>query len=353
MDEREAAPAFRRDLQERQGHGLAPCRGVAAGGAGFVQAADDVPGPLIDRLPALVLFDPPLLVLPQEQRQRLRAGQHHKFRRNRPRQVPPQLQGILFSPAIGIAVPFALSEDLPEPAQIVCHTPQYGAFPHRVQHLPVDGAFLHIAGIVAPRGDHILCLPGLFRCGGHSLRHQHSHRFLVSGGVGVNFLADGLNLPPLSLCGVGGLHDCSLQRLVALLAFPHPLQQRGKLLFRLFFRGLQFFQRVDCALFTAEPGEQTVQLAGVLGDKLRGRFIGGQLPALADRLERGIILVFKNVVQDRRVKPPRRCGQRIGILPPGHQGIEGLVDVPGQGGEGGQLLRGRLFDLIQVRIAVP
>jgi len=59
------------------------------------------------------------------------------------------------------------------------------------------------------------------------------------------------------------------------------------------------------------------------------------------------------VVQDRRVKPPCRCGQRIGILPPGHQGIEGLIDVSGQGGEGGQLSRGRLFNLVQVRVIVP
>ena len=80
MNEREFAPAFCGNVQQRQRHGLAPCGGVAARGARFIKAADDVAHALVDRFTPAVLLEPPLLILLHKQRQRLRRNKHGKLR---------------------------------------------------------------------------------------------------------------------------------------------------------------------------------------------------------------------------------------------------------------------------------
>ena len=76
MDQREFTAAVLRDFQESQGHGLSPSGKVSFRGVGFIQTADDVPGALINRLPALVLLDLLALVFLEKQRQRGGRGQH-------------------------------------------------------------------------------------------------------------------------------------------------------------------------------------------------------------------------------------------------------------------------------------
>ena len=76
MNEREFAPAFCGNVQQRQRHGLAPCGGVAARGAGFIEAADHIAHTLVDRLAPAILLEPPLLILLYKQRQRLRRSKH-------------------------------------------------------------------------------------------------------------------------------------------------------------------------------------------------------------------------------------------------------------------------------------
>lgn len=68
MNERELAPVFCGNIQQRQRHSLAPRSSVSARGAGFIEAADDVAHTLVDRLTSAVLFEPPLLILLYKQR---------------------------------------------------------------------------------------------------------------------------------------------------------------------------------------------------------------------------------------------------------------------------------------------
>ena len=71
------------------------------------------------RFTSAILFDLLLLILPQEQRNRLRRGQHGKLRGQRTGQVITQLQRVGFTPPIGIAVFLGLRENLAKASQIL------------------------------------------------------------------------------------------------------------------------------------------------------------------------------------------------------------------------------------------
>ena len=78
---------------------------------------------------AAILLDLPPLVLPQEQRQRLRCGQHGKFRGQCAGNVIAQLQRILSAAAVGVSIPLSLREDLPEASEVFGNCPQGLACP--------------------------------------------------------------------------------------------------------------------------------------------------------------------------------------------------------------------------------
>ena len=119
MNEREFAPVFCGNIQQRQRYGLAPCGGVAVRGAGFIEAADDVTHALVNRFAPAVLLEPPLLILLHKQRNRLRRSKHGKLRTDGAGKIIAKLQRIRFSAAIGVAVALALREDLTKPAKVL------------------------------------------------------------------------------------------------------------------------------------------------------------------------------------------------------------------------------------------
>ena len=119
MNERELAPVFCCNIQQRQRHSLAPRGSVSARGTGFIKAADDVAHALVDRLAPAVLLEPPLLILLHEQRKRLRRGKHGKLRADGAGKIIAKLQRVGFSATIGVAVALALREDLTKPAKVL------------------------------------------------------------------------------------------------------------------------------------------------------------------------------------------------------------------------------------------
>ena len=119
MNERELAPIFCCNIQQRQRHSLTPCGGVTARGARFIKAADDVAHALVDRFTPAVLLEPPLLILLHKQRKRLRRGKHGKLRTDSTGKIIAQLQRVGFSATIGVAVALALREDLTKPAKVL------------------------------------------------------------------------------------------------------------------------------------------------------------------------------------------------------------------------------------------
>ena len=76
MNEREFAPIFCCNIQQRQRHSLTPRSSVSARGAGFIEAADDVTHALVNRFAPAVLLEPSLLILLHKQRKRLRQSKH-------------------------------------------------------------------------------------------------------------------------------------------------------------------------------------------------------------------------------------------------------------------------------------
>ncbi|CUQ60099.1 Uncharacterised protein [uncultured Flavonifractor sp.] len=352
MDKSKFAPAVRCGLQQRQCHGLAPCCGIAAGGAGLIQTADHVSGSLVDRLTPPVLFELPPLILPQEQRRGLRCCQHGKFRGDGTGEVPPQLQRILLTTAIGVAIVFSLREDIPESTKVLGDIPQFFALPHKGQKLRVDGVFLHTAGIIPPCGEDALHLFGFFRGGGHRLLDKGSYSLFVFRCGGIHQLAYGLYLTAFAFGAAGSSQDGLLQRSVLPFALSHPLQQGSKVVLRLLLCQFQLFQCLQCALFTAQSAQQTIQFPGGAGDKFRRRLVGGQLPPLTDVLEGGIVLAASDVVEDVGVECSSLCGQFRFLPAFWHQGIEGLVNIPGQCREGAQLFPGRLLNGVQSFITI-
>ena len=79
MNKSEFSSLALRDLQQRQGNSFSPRGQISRSGAGFIQAADDITCALIDRLAPAVLLNLPVLILPQEQRQRFRHSKHGKL----------------------------------------------------------------------------------------------------------------------------------------------------------------------------------------------------------------------------------------------------------------------------------
>ena len=119
MNEREFAPVFCGNIQQRQRHSLAPRGSVSARGARFIKAADDITHTLVDGFTPAVLLELPLLILLHKQRKRLRRGKHGKLRTDSTGKIIAQLQRVGFSAAIGVAVALALREDLTKPAEVL------------------------------------------------------------------------------------------------------------------------------------------------------------------------------------------------------------------------------------------
>ena len=72
---------------------------------------------------------------------------------------------------------------------------------------------------------------------------------------------------------------------------------------------------------------------GGAGNELRRCLVCGQFPALAHSLKRWVVLALDDVVEDVGVEFPGRRRQ-FRILPtPGHQGVEGLVDIRDRAGK--------------------
>ena len=119
MNEREFAPVFCGNVQQRQRHGLAPRGSVAACRVGFVEAADDVAHAFVDEFTPAVLLETPLLILLHEQRKRLRRGKHGELRADGAGKIVAQLQRVGFSAPVGIAVALALRENFTEAAKVL------------------------------------------------------------------------------------------------------------------------------------------------------------------------------------------------------------------------------------------
>ena len=101
------------------------------------------------------------------------------------------------------------------------------------------------------------------------------------------------------------------------------------------------------SLLSADIPQQVVQFPGGAGNELRRCLVCGQFPALAHSLKRWVVLTLDDVVEDVGIEFPGRRRQ-FRILPtPGHQGVEGLVDIPGQGREGAQFFPGGPLDGVQ------
>ena len=66
MDQRKASSALCGNFQQGHGYRLAPGRSFAFGGTRLIQTADNVAHTLINRFAPTILFDLPLLILPQE-----------------------------------------------------------------------------------------------------------------------------------------------------------------------------------------------------------------------------------------------------------------------------------------------
>ena len=118
MNKSEFSSLALRDLQQRQGNSFSPRGQISRSRAGFIQAAYDITCTLIDRLPPAVLLDLPVLILPQEQRQRFRHSKHGKLGGQCAGQVVSQLQCIFLSASKGIAIALALRKNFPKTPQI-------------------------------------------------------------------------------------------------------------------------------------------------------------------------------------------------------------------------------------------
>ncbi len=188
----------------------------------------------------------------QEQRNRFRRGQHGQLRGKGPGDVAAQLQGILFAPAIGVAVALALGEYLTEPAQIFGNVLQYVAFPYQVQQTGVDPVLLQFARFIAPGPDDVPHFLSLFHRRADSLGNAGGQIVLIFSGFGVDHLAYGLHLTLLTVRPVGGLHHGLLQLWVALLTPLHPLQQAGQVPLGLFLTLFQLLQGVQGVILAAQ-----------------------------------------------------------------------------------------------------
>ena len=178
------------------------------------------------------------------------------------------------------------------------------ALPYSRQKFFVDCILLQITGFITPAANDGLDFFRLFRCGLYGLGYKSRDGVQISGGVGVDHLPDGFHLTAFALRLISRLNNRLLQIRAAVWHMPHPIQQTGECFLRLFLRCFQLLQGVQSALIAADVGEKAVQLPGGLGNKLSRRLIGGQLPALADALQRRIVLAPGHVVQERSIELP-------------------------------------------------
>ena len=113
----------------------------------------------------------------------------------------------------------------------------------------------------------------------------------------------------------GGFTDCLLQRGV-LHRLPHLLQKLGEFLLRLIPCGLQLFKGFQCAILAAELRQKIIHLRADLCRKFGRSLVSGQLPPLADRLDRGIVRILGHMVEQLCVEFLCLCCEtvRIGSL---------------------------------------
>lgn len=337
VDEGKFALARHDDVLQREGHGLAPGGGRFCG-TGFVQYADNVPAALVDGLPALILLERTALYLTQEQRDRLRRGQEGELGGEGTVQVVAQLQAVLLAPAAGVAVPPRLCQHLFEAVKIPGNLPERGALAHPGEELHVQ---LHRLGVVvcvpgAPRGQGQGGLLGLVLRRFRSLRQDGADGLAVFDEVvaddpvhrpGLLTLAPGRVCRRDDLAVLGGVRGLGVSGIQELPEGAHALVAP------LF----QHVKRVQ-SLFVS-PGllQQAIQVAGHLGAGFRRGLIGRELSALAGRLAGGVPATLHHAVHDVRIELPGDAGKLLGRVPADIQAVEGLVDVPGEIPEGGEL----------------
>ena len=197
-----------------------------------------------------------------------------------------------------------MGEYLPEPTKVLGNILQDAAFADGFQQSGVDLVPLQISGIITPGGDNVLYLLRLFGGGANCLRDHGGDRILVFSGIGIDHFPNRRDLPLLAFRFIGSGDHLLLQLRIRLLTPLHPLQKLRQFLLGLVCRILQLLQGVQRVFFAADASQKLVQLICCLCDKFTRRLISGQLPALADRFQRGKILALGNVIQNRRVELP-------------------------------------------------
>ena len=117
---------------------------------------------------------------------------------------------------------------------------------------------------------------------------------------------------------------------------------------RLIPRGLQLFKCFQRAVLAAKLRQQTIQLCTDLCRKLGRGLVGGQLPPLANRFDRGIVRVLGHMVEQLCVEflCLSRKPVRVGSLR--KQRVERLKNISGQCRKAVQLGCGLLLDGFQI-----
>ena len=243
------APLALRNIQQRQRNGFAPCGAFAGGGAGFIEAADDIARALIDGLTAAILFDLPALILSQEQWQCLRCRQHGKLRGQRAGEVAAKLQRILFATAVGVSVPLSLREYFSKAAKIFETFRRLSLARTRSKRARFSGVLWRFPGSSAPRADDALHLLSSFGRGRQGMMDDTDLHLLALHRAVVDELGDRLHLPTLAFRFIGSFYHVPVQRGIVRMGGIILLQQFREPLCRSFLRLFQLFQRIQRAFF--------------------------------------------------------------------------------------------------------
>ena len=212
-----------------------------------------------------------------------------------------------------------------------------------MKKLGVHRIFLHGTGIIAPRAEDHLDFLRFFRGRADSGRNALTNDGFVLRCSDIHHFCNGLGLLRFALGLICRVDHCLLQRGI-LHGISHLLQTLCKFLLRLIPRRLQLFKRFQRTVFAAELRQQFIQLCADLCRKLGRGLIGGQLPALADRLDRGIVRILGHMVEQLRVEFLCLCCKSVRVGSLRKQRIERLENVSGQCGEAVQLRCGLLLD---------
>ena len=219
-----------------------------------------------------------------------------------------------------------------------------------MKKLSVHRIFLHLSGIIAPRAEDCLDFLCLFRGRADGGRNALTNDGFVLCCSDLHHFCNGFGLLRFAfrlICRVDHrLFQCGILHRI-----PHLLQKLCEFLLCLIPRGLQLFKRFQRAVLAAKLRQQFIQLCADLCRKLGRGLVGGQLPPLADRLDRRIVCILSHMVKQLRVEFLCLSRKSVCVGSLWEQRVKRLKNISGQRGKAVQLRRGLLLDGFHALIA--